>query len=87
MQRATESQQAAQGQIETSWCRVRESVETRSPQGTHAMRSGPQEVNEGVNGQAGGQAAAAGNQLKSPRCGGQSQDPQEISGCDKGLRF
>ena len=51
------------------------------------MRSGPQEVNEGVDGQAGGQAAAAGNQLKSPRCGGQSQDPQEISGCDKGLRF
>lgn len=55
---AKKSQQAARGQIQTSQCQVRESVETKRPQGTHAMRSGPQEVNKGVNGQqAGGQQA------------------------------
>lgn len=72
LQRATKSQQAARGQIQTSWCQVRESVETRRPQGTHAMRSGPREVNKGVDRQAGGQLATAGSQLGSPRCGGQA---------------
>lgn len=79
--------QAAPGQIQTSWHRVRESVETRRPQGTHAMRSGPLEVNKRVHEQARGQASTAGSQLNRPRCGGQAQDPQEISEHHKGLGF
>lgn len=79
--------QAARGQIQTSWHRVRESEETRRPRGTHAMRSGPPEVNNRLAGQARGQVATAGSQLNRPRCGGQAQGPQEISECGEGLGF
>lgn len=82
-----QSQQAARGQIQTSWRQVRESVETRRPRGTHAMRSGPLEVNKRVHGQARGQAATAGSRLNRPRCGGQPQGPQEISKRHEGLGF
>lgn len=84
MQRTANSQEAAPGQVQTSWCQVRESVETRRPQGTHALRSGPQEVRKRVARLARGHPAAAGSPQRRPRCGGQKQGPQEISDHDGG---